>query len=72
MADCECLNGCPFFNDKMSDAQGLGAMFKKQYCLGDSSKCARFMIFQKLGRAHVPGDLYPNMVDRARELLAGR
>ncbi len=29
MADCECLKGCIFFNDKMKDTEGLGAMFKK-------------------------------------------
>jgi hypothetical protein len=37
MADCELLAGCLFFNDKMKDDEGLGAMYKKKYCLGDNS-----------------------------------
>lgn len=72
MANCECLAGCPFFNDKMPDTEGLGAMIKKKYCQGDNSNCARYMIFKKLGKAAVPSNLYPNMQDRAREILAGK
>ena len=44
MTNCECLDGCPFFNDKMSDASGLGAIFKKKCCLGDNAQCARYLI----------------------------
>lgn len=58
-----------FFNDKMSDESGLGAIYKKKYCLGDNSKCARYIIFKKLGKAYVPADLYPNMTARAMEIL---
>jgi hypothetical protein len=29
MADCECLPGCLFFNDKMADSTGLGKIYKK-------------------------------------------
>ena len=72
MANCECLAGCPFFNDKMPDTEGLGAMIKKKYCQGDNSNSARYMIFKKLGKAAVPANLYPNMQDRANEILAGK
>jgi len=71
MADCECLGGCPFFNDKMPDTRGLGSMYKKNYCLSDYERCARYMIFKKLGKPAVPGDLYPNMQERAQKILAG-
>ena len=70
MPNCECVNGCPFFNDRMKDTEGLGAMIKKKYCLGDNSNCARYMVFKRLGRQNVPPDLYPNMHDRAKALLA--
>ncbi len=72
MSDCECLKGCIFFNDKMKDVGGIGAMFKKRYCLGDNTQCARYMVFKKLGKPAVPSDLYPNQQDRAKQLLAGR
>lgn len=70
MADCELLQGCLFFNDKMSIEEGIGAMYKKNYCQGDNSKCARYIVAKKLGREKVPADLYPNMVDKANELVA--
>jgi hypothetical protein len=70
MADCEFLNGCPFFNDKLPMEIGLGALFKKRYCQGDNSECARYMIATTLGRGKVPGDLFPNMLDKAKKLIA--
>ena len=70
MANCECLPGCPFFNDKMSDSGGMGAIYKKKYCLGDNSECARYMVFKTLGRGHVPANLYPNNVEQARAILS--
>jgi hypothetical protein len=72
MTDCELLEGCPFFNDKMKDTQPLGEMYKMTYCLADNSKCARYMVFKQLGRPAVPVDLYPNMIDRANEILSGK
>lgn len=72
MADCECLKGCPFFNDKMKDTEGLGAIYKEKYCLNDNLKCARYMIFKKLGKSSVPIDLFPNMHDRAKNILSDK
>ncbi len=70
MAECELLGGCLFFNNKMPDTSGLGAIYKKKYCLGDNSECARYIVAKKLGRDKVPTDLYPNMKDRANEIIA--
>ncbi|MDX9800558.1 MAG: hypothetical protein RBT69_04390 [Spirochaetia bacterium] len=70
MADCELLKGCLFFNDKMPADSGMGTIYKKKYCLGDNTKCARFMVAKSLGREKVPTNLYPNMYDRANELIA--
>jgi len=70
MADCECLNGCLFFNDKMADRPATTGVYKRRYCKEDNSKCARYMIFKAKGRDAVPVDLYPNDLDRAKTLLA--
>ena len=70
MADCELLKGCLFFNDKMPEETGLGALYKKNYCQGDNSKCARFVVAKALGREKVPTNLYPNMLERANEIIA--
>jgi len=48
---------------------GTGLLYKKKYCEGDSSNCARFVVAKKLGRERVPVNLYPNMFERAREII---
>ncbi len=70
MPDCVCLPGCPFFNDKMPDTEGMGAIYKKKYCQGEFEKCARHMVFKALGKAKVPANLYPNMVEQAKTIIA--
>ena len=42
---------------------------KKQYCQGDKSTCARYLVCTKNGPEAVPGDLFPNMLDRAKAIL---
>jgi len=69
MADCEMMNNCPFFNDRMKNMPALSNIYKKNYCLGDFEKCARFLVRQKLGKEKVPGDLFPNQSQRALELI---
>lgn len=69
MADCPCLSGCPFYNDNMKGMDGMKELYKSRYCRGDNAQCARFMIFQKLGKEAVPPDLFPSMVSRAKEIL---
>ena len=70
MSDCANLPKCPFFHDKMSGMPGMAELFKQNYCQGDSSRCARFLVRQKLGSGNVPGDLYPNELARAESILA--
>jgi hypothetical protein len=44
-------------------------LFKKLYCRGGNNICARYMIFQKLGREAVPKNLHPNEITRANTIL---
>lgn len=69
MAECECLPGCPFFNDKMADVPATAQMMKKKYCLGDKTICARHMVFTALGKGTVPGNMFPNMREAAEKLI---
>lgn len=70
MGDCELLAGCLFFNDKMKPEEGVGALYKRNYCQKDNSKCARYLVAKKLGKDRVPDDLYPNMYERANKLIS--
>jgi len=71
MAECECLPKCPFFNDKMAERPATAELMKKQYCRDDYESCARYVIFNKLGREQVPAELFPNQIDRAKQILQG-
>jgi hypothetical protein len=71
MAQCECLAGCPFFNDKMANMPSVSDMLKQQYCLDDFAGCARYKVFKVKGKGNVPADLYPNDISRAMSLTAG-
>lgn len=70
MAMCENLSKCPFYQGQMSLDSGLGSMYKKRYCEGNRSLCARYMVSSSLGKEYVPSSLYPNMTDKAKEILA--
>ena len=69
MVDCELLASCLFFNDKMLTMPTVVEMMKTRLCHGDHSQCARFMVYEKLGRSNVPEDLSPSDVERANKIL---
>jgi hypothetical protein len=72
MAECECLPGCPFFNDKMKEKPATAEMYKKAYCQeGNNADCARHQIKIALGKENVPSDLYPSQVERVKGLIDG-
>ncbi len=68
MADCKLLAGCAFFNKAIGP---LAEMMRVKYCQGDFENCARYMIATKLGREKVPQSLFPNMQEKAKQILAG-
>lgn len=70
MAECESLPKCPFFNDKMANKPATAQIMKNQYCLGDSSACARHQIKVAAGSDKVPGDLFPAQTERVPGILA--
>jgi len=72
MPDCECLQRCPFFNDRMANMPTVAGLYKDKLCHGDYAQCARFRVFKVLGREAVPADLFPNELDRAAAVLAKR
>ena len=70
MAMCEKLLTCPFYNDKMDMEKGLGKIYKQNYCEGDKTKCARYIVATTLGKDFVPVSLYPNMNETAERIIA--
>ena len=72
MADCELLKTCIFFNDKMQNMPSTAEVIKTRYCRGDYADCARFTIVKTMGREKVPQDLFPNQIEKAREIISDR
>ena len=73
MADCECLPRCAFFHGRMAvSVPSVAEMMKQRFCLGDSSGCARHIVFKKLGKDRVPPDLLPNQAELASRLIAAQ
>jgi len=69
MNECPRLSTCPFFNEKMKAKPGTTEMYKSMYCQKDYEKCARYLVFIALGKEKVPANLYPNEVDRAKQII---
>lgn len=69
---CEKLEKCPFYLQKMSMDSGLGAIYRKNYCESNKEKCARYLVATKLGPQYVPTDLYPNMQQRAKDIISSK
>lgn len=59
MAMCEKLEKCPFYQGKMTMDSGIGSIFKKKYCEGDKTICARYIVATTLGPNFVPDTLFP-------------
>lgn len=72
MADCEIIHVCAFFNDRMAGMSAVAEIYKQNYCRSDSSQCARLAVRKALGGDRVPASLYPNQMDEARALIAGK
>ncbi len=69
MKHCEMVEKCIFFNDKMANMPSTAEIFKMKFCKGEFADCARRLVSTTKGREHVPPDLFPNQVDRAREII---
>lgn len=72
MPDCELLSGCIFFNDRMSNMPSTSNVFKMMYCNDNYEACARYTVRSKAGKEAVLEDLFPNQMDRAKEILGRR
>ena len=69
MANCEFLEKCSFFNDKMKNMPSTADMVKEMYCQLHYKECARYMIFVALGKEKLPSNLFPNDRVKARVIL---
>lgn len=69
MAECELIQGCIFFNNKMQGMPATAELLKKRYCQNAFATCARYMVFKALGRPKVPPDLFPQQAEKVEEII---
>ena len=70
MNECEKLDKCLFFSDRLPNMPSVAGLLKQTYCLGDKTKCARYQV--SAAGIPVPMDLFPNDAGRVRKLLNQR
>ncbi len=69
MAECEFLEKCPFFNDKLEKKAEAGEL-KEKYCSTNNLHCARYMVSTSVGPDYVEKDLMPDEKMRAYGIIA--
>jgi hypothetical protein len=70
MFECPLLRTCSFFNDQMAGMPATAASMKQRYCQGDNTRCARYQVFQAVGRAKVPPQLLPSQAHKVNAIIA--
>lgn len=70
MGECEFIEKCPFFHDKLANKPEEVEDMKNDYCKNNNLNCARYMVVNALGKELMPTDLYPNEKNRAYLLIA--
>ena len=67
--ECDWLESCPFYNDKMKVQDVVGAILKTKYCKENHDQCARYKVAREAGKQFVPDTLFPNMLDVAETII---
>ncbi len=70
MSECERISECSFINHTMVDKPGMVRLYKKNYCMGDRSQCAIYLMAEVMGPEKIPEDMCPNMIHKAEEIIA--
>jgi hypothetical protein len=66
MSDCPCLVRCVFMNGLMTRKPATAKLTRRRLCCSAYQGCARYLVFEALGQAHVADDLQPDQMERAR------
>ncbi len=73
VSKCDRYAECPFFNGRLANyAPAIVDSMKREFCNGDYERCARYRVFQELGKGYAPADMTPIDQDQADQILAGK
>lgn len=68
VARCEYTDICPFFIDEVGYSIDLQATMRIEFCLTDSTECARLAAMDVLPLEEIPDDLLPTEHERLAKL----
>ena len=70
MANCPNINHCPFFRDQIAAMPSVSGYLKKQFCQGNFTTYARYIVMETLDAEFVPAVMFPNEKKRAHTIIA--
>ncbi|MDA3958210.1 hypothetical protein [Oceanispirochaeta sp.] len=70
MGECEFIEKCLFFNNKLNNKSEKIEEMKVQYCQSNNLNCARYMVANALGKEMMPEKLFPHEKLRAYLVIA--
>lgn len=72
LSTCRLIETCIFFNAEVGYSPDLQAVMRQQYCLGDSSQCARLLALEFMPREELPPDMIPTDHEQLERLRRER
>lgn len=72
MGQCHLTETCVFFTREIGYSPELQAAMRREYCLGDWSRCARLLALDFMPREELPADMIPTDLDQLEQLRRTR
>jgi hypothetical protein len=69
MATCSKLETCAFYQTAFDEENVFANRLKQIYCLDREDLCIRDVISELIGKEYVPDDLYPNDIEKGKDIL---
>ncbi len=70
MTQCKYFEDCPAnCNSDIGKPMGIIEDYRRTYCKGEPSKCARRKLIEEVDKESLPYDLYPYQHERAEQII---
>jgi len=70
MSSCSKKILCAYYHNRFQINSSDYDYNKKKYCEGDYQKCARYIVFEKIGFMKVTNDLLPHQIEKAEKICS--
>jgi hypothetical protein len=70
MNNCLLLDSCINTNEVFKNMPVTTDIIVNDFCTVNNSNCSRFIIYDMIGKNHIPNDLMPHEITRVSEILS--